>query len=498
MIPPQQQLDFQPPMPQPVTLPLPASAQLRAVPVAAPEPVAAPRARELWAAVQFVDDASADATTPDASTAKLAAALRQAQSFTSRVAIESPDALLLELGGSQRLFGGLHPLLRALRAAFPQPLRLAMAPTPLAAVLLARAGRNCCITSEARLQGRLAPLPLHHLRWPEAELMRLRSMGVTCLGELLRLPRAGLARRIGPQRLLQLDQLTGKRADPRAALPATQRFMEGVDPDFETVDRERLLAALAPTLTRLEEFLRDRQRGVVALRVTLVHRPRAHHPGTSTACVVRCVVPEYRASRFTALLAARLESLPLAAPVRRLEVMAGRLRGFTAGSQGLWRPGEHGGSGDAQLPEFLQTLMARLGERAVYGLEQVGEHRPERQWRSVWPGHAVTSRAPAPAMQPHSSSAHACFERATRPLGLLAVPQALTATHDAAGRTQHLLHEGRALQLVTGPERIESGWWDGADIARDYYIARDGAGALWWVFRECAARRRWFLHGCFA
>ena len=219
-----------------------------------------------------------DATTPDASTAaKLAAALRQAQSFTSRVAIESPDALLLELGGSQRLFGGLHPLLRALRAAFPQPLRLAMAPTPLAAVLLARAGRNCCITSEARLQGRLAPLPLHHLRWPEAELTRLRSMGVTCLGELLRLPRAGLARRIGPQRLLQLDQLTGKRADPRAALPATQRFMEGVDPDFETVDRERLLAALAPTLTRLEDFLRERQRGVAALRVTLVHRARRIH-----------------------------------------------------------------------------------------------------------------------------------------------------------------------------------------------------------------------------
>jgi protein ImuB len=101
-------------------------------------------------------------------------------------------------------------------------------------------------------------------------------------------------------------------------------------------------------------------------------------------------------------------------------------------------------------------------------------------------------------MQQRSSTMQASFERATRPLGLLAVPQALEATHDAAGRTQRLLHQGRALQLVTGPERIESGWWDGADIARDYYIARDGAGALWWVFRECAARRRWFLHGCFA
>ena len=307
----------------------------------------------------------------------------------------------------------------------------------------------------------------------------MRSMGVTCLGELLRLPRAGLARRIGPQYLLQLDQLTGRRADPRKAVRAAERFVERVDPDFESVDRERLLVALAPALTRLENFLRERQRGINALRVMLVHRG-----GVSTPCVLRCVVPEYRAARFTALLTARLESLPLAAPVQRLELTGGRLRSLVTGSQGLWRPGEHGGSGDAQLPEFLQTLVARLGENAVYGLELVGDHRPERQWRSVWPG------------QPSVSTPQRGFAR--RPLGLLATPQALEAIHDPQGHTRCLIHEGRALQLVTGPERIESGWWDGADIARDYYIARDGAGALWWVFRECIARRRWFLHGCFA
>jgi protein ImuB len=464
-MPPQQDLEFYP-------SPVPPG-PLRAAPVAAvvPAPVAAAgMASELWAAVEL-----GNAANP----AALAAALRKAQSFTPRVAIEPPDALLLELAGSQQLFGGLHPLMLALRAAFPQPLRLAMAPTPLAAVLLARAGRNCCITSAARLQSRLAPLALHHLRWPEAETDRLRSMGVTCLGELMRLPRAGLARRIGPQHLLQLDQLTGRRADPRVAMRPAERFGERVDPDFETVDRERLLAALAPALTRLEDFLRERQRGVSAVRVMLAHRG-----GTSTACVLRCVVPEYRAARFAALLTARLESLPLTAPVQGIEVTGGRLRSLVTGSHGLWRPGEHGGSGEAQLPEFLQTLVARLGENAVYGLELVGDHRPERQWRSVWPGQISVS-------VPQRGTA-------TRPLGLLTTPQALEVIHDPDGRTRCLVHEGRALRLVTGPERIESGWWDGADIARDYYIARDGAGALWWVFRECIARRRWFLHGCFA
>jgi protein ImuB len=363
-----------------------------------------------------------------------------------------------------------------------------MAPTPLAAVLLARAGRNCCIVSHARLAGRLAPLSLRHLHWPEEELARLAGMGVASLGELLRLPRAGLARRIGPERLWQLDRLTGLRPDPRAAIPAAERFAERVDPDHETFDRERLLLALTPTLTRLEEFLRERQRGIMALRVTLHGRHAAPQD-----CILRCVVPEYRAARFAALLAARLEALSLPEPVRRMELTAGRLRRFVAASNELWAPGEHGGSAAvAQAPEFLQTLMARLGERAVYGLAAVDEHRPERQWRERWPATAAAGAAAAATTTLPAAAA------TRRPLGMMAQPLPLDAVCDAAGRVRQLLHAGRDLTLVSGPERIESGWWDGGDVARDYYIARAADGAQWWIFRECGAPRRWFVHGCFA
>jgi protein ImuB len=447
--------------------------------IALAEPASAPApARELWAAVQL--NAVQGAVDP----AALGTLLRRAQAFTPRVAIESPDALLLELAGSQRLFGGLHVLLSALRGAFPRPLRLAMAPTPLAALLLARAGRNCCITSAARLRSRVAPLSLEGLRWPEAQLDRLRCMGVTTVGELLRLPRAGLARRIGPECVRQLDRLVGHSPDPRPSLQPVERFSERIDPDFETCDRERMIAMLKPTLDRLEVFLRARQRGITALRVLLVHRA-----GAPTMSVVRCVVPEYRAARFAALLAARLEGLPLASPVRRFELAAGRQRPFVASSGGLWQPGEHGGAGQAQLPEFLQTLMARLGDSAVYGLEPVAEHRPERQWRSVWPDPARTA---TPARIGGKDAT------ASRPLGLWPQPLPLVAEHNNTGAVQALWHEGQALRLVTGPERIESGWWDGGDVARDYYIARASDGRLLWIFRECRALRRWFLHGCFA
>ncbi|HYC08520.1 MAG TPA: hypothetical protein VEC10_02715, partial [Steroidobacteraceae bacterium] len=53
------------------------------------------------------------------------------------------------------------------------------------------------------------------------------------------------------------------------------------------------------------------------------------------------------------------------------------------------------------------------------------------------------------------------------------------------------------LQLLSEPERIESGWWDGEDVARDYYTASDIHGVRLWIFRERTAAHGWFLHGIF-
>lgn len=84
-----------------------------------------------------------------------------------------------------------------------------------------------------------------------------------------------------------------------------------------------------------------------------------------------------------------------------------------------------------------------------------------------------------------------------RPLWLLPAPEPLK---QQGGRP----HRSGPLKLLQGPERIESGWWDGADIARDYYRARDSQGALLWIYCESSgqasdagAAHRWFLHGVF-
>jgi protein ImuB len=79
-----------------------------------------------------------------------------------------------------------------------------------------------------------------------------------------------------------------------------------------------------------------------------------------------------------------------------------------------------------------------------------------------------------------------------------------------APRPVWLLHEpqplGHFMQshpwvLRDGPERIESGWWDGGDVRRDYFVADTPYGATAWIYRDhryAIDDGEWFLHGLFA
>jgi protein ImuB len=120
----------------------------------------------------------------------------------------------------------------------------------------------------------------------------------------------------------------------------------------------------------------------------------------------------------------------------------------------------------------------------VYGVVFVPEHRPEAAWRRV---HELRLTPDT-----RSGDMHVAGMRASempRPVWLLDEPVLLAAN------LQQLCQEGSILEQ--GPERIESGWWDGKDVARDYYIARQARGARWWVFQQ-RQTRCWYLHGMFA
>ncbi len=410
-----------------------------------------------------------------------------ASAFTPQVSIEPPDGLLLEIKPSIRLFGGLKELCRQLRehcladpvlsAAGLAP-HFTLAPTALAALVAARAGARCFITDPASLPARLKPLPVSVLRWSDDDVARLTAMGVRTLGELLRLPRAGFTRRFGPAQIADLDRLLGRRADPRQRLTRQERYRGRVDLDHELTDHDRILHALRPLLDELETFLRTRQRGITALQCRF-----HHYRAAPTSCALRLAAPEANAERLQSLLRERLANLVLPAPVRRCELRGGALSERPLASQPLWSAGEHGHAPSGEMPALVEHLRARLGVEAVYGIRQVSEHRPESAWRVAEP----LMEAPRSARNEMQPAASLPFRR---PLWLMPAPEAL---EQRRGRPQR---EG-ALELLRGPERIESGWWDGGDVARDYYEARDEHGVRLWVYRECAGERRWFLHGIF-
>ena len=463
--------------PPPVGLPAPAR-ERTAVPRAplrglGQAPVAEAESNQLWAGLHL----------PGIDEERLSRLAERAQRFTPRVSLAPPDGLLLEVRGSLHLFAGVTGLRAALTEDClhlkVQPV-LAFAPTPSAALTAARAGRPLEVLHCAQLTGQLAPLPLSALRWPEDTLERLRRMGVRTIGAVLRLPRAGFARRFGAAQLAMLDALTGRTPDVRAAHRPRMRFRRRRDLDCELQNHALLLAALTPLFTELGAFLKARQCAVVELECRLIHRQ-----APVSSCVLRLASPFADAGRLTELLGAQLDALRLPEPVRACELRAAALVSYVPDSATLWQPGEHGGGSVREAHGFIEHLRTRLGPEAVHGLTLLPGHRPEHAWAVTGPPAAAPARRAAPG----------CAEEFAgppqrRPLWLLQTPRQLSV-RDGLPRRRG------PLRLVSEPERIETGWWDGEEVARDYYTALDIHGVRLWVFRERAAPHGWFLHGVF-
>ena len=154
------------------------------------------------------------------------------EQFSSFVSIAGPDVLLLEIAGSLRLFGGLKRLRHQVASGLEEQgfqAALAIAPTPLAATWLARGGRRTCIREPANIGAALRGLSLQCLDWPRTVVESLGDMGIARIGDCLRLPREGFAKRFGVERLLQLDRAIGHLPDPRNSWRAPERFCA----DFE-------------------------------------------------------------------------------------------------------------------------------------------------------------------------------------------------------------------------------------------------------------------------
>src|SRR5882757_787002 len=301
---------------------------------------------------------------------------------------QATGGLVLETGGSERLFGGRAQLHRRIqrelgnlgyRAAF------GYAPTPRACWLIGAARANGSQASDAQSTGQLraalAPLPLTTLDWDADTARTLHTLGLATIGEVLGLPRDAFARRFGAGRLDDLDRALGLRPDPQPAFSPPAQFAAHIELPADIAQSGQLMFPAHRLLRSLEGFLRGHNAGAVELTLTAHHSPRGTQPVTATRIVLALAAPERDAGRLAQLLAERLTRISLPGPAVRLTLAVERLAPFQALNASLLPPSRDRVRDGLDWLQLAETLHARLGSERVFQLQAVSDHRPEHAYR---------------------------------------------------------------------------------------------------------------------
>ena len=379
--------------------------------------------------------------------------------YSSEVSL-LPHAIVLEVSRSLGLFGPwlrFESMLRADFTALGFRHRIAVAPTPHAAYVLAGIEDGRAVLAQDGLRDALRDVPMRKSRLPAVAVDALSGMGIRTLGPLLGLPRDGLRRRFGAGLLQAIDRLLGE-------LPAgldSYRPPDVFDLRIELTHEVENIAALVFPLRRmtgdLAAYLAGRDGGVQRFVLRLEHRE-----GRATAVKVGLLSPERDAGMLFELARGRLEQVQLPEPVLGLRLVARDLPNFVPAGRDLFdeRP-----ANALPIEQLRERLRARLGDRAVYRLGSTTDPRPERA-QAVAEHGGVSYEEPCP-----------------RPTWLLDRPIPL---------------RGPAPRILAGPERLETGWWDGAEACRDYYVIETSLGQHAWAFCQPGEQSGWMLQGWFA
>ncbi len=463
-----------------------------------------------------------------------------ALAFTPTVAIQpahpagaAPHTVLLEVESSLRYFGGLRRLIQRLHAALAplqHRIHCVSAPTAQGAALLARVHSRLHCADRAALHPALDTAPVWLLGPGSEHWDALQGMGLRTLGDLRSLPRAGLARRFGVELLNELDRALGAEPDPRMPIMLPPVFESRLELFARADTTEQVLHGASLLLARLVIWLSAQHAFVRRFTLSMQHEARRFDGGAGsrvTTLEIALAEPSRDSAHLLVLLRERLAHLQLPAPTLDLGLCADDIARRAAPNHELFPTARNEREG---LTQLIERLQARLGPGQVQRLHAVEDHRPECGHRVAvaadkeTPRKAVAAKPPAapkarrgkpaaeslpsvtkpapsvnkPAPPPRLPGVAAVRRPrpAPRPVWLLQQPQPLPE------RQSRPMLDGEPLQLLSGPERIEAGWWDSALAERDYFIAQTADGALVWIYRarlplSTVGAEGWFMQGRF-
>jgi protein ImuB len=369
----------------------------------------------------------------------------------------------------------------------------------------------------------IEPLVVQALRIDEGTVQTLARLGITHIDQLLQLPRSGLAPRLGNQLVLRIAQALGEIDEPLTVHRAAAEYRETHLLQYPTSDQQILVDRVQRLTKKIGASLAARQRGAlrIACRLDLISLP-------SLTIDIGLFKPTATADHLSGLIVHRLESQQLAGLVQRLT-----LEVTLSGPLGCVQTSLFDPSLNRQcLSRLIDSLSSRLGREAVVGIKLQDNPLPEQAFSTIPlagnPAVAMTPRrnsdkprrnSDSPMMEPGSSRRQvgpSPRDPLRRPCSLLRDPIRLAVAFDngpfhrevASTRLPDRLRLGGIIHTITdhwGPERIETGWWHGPSIRRDYYRIETDQGRWWWIFRNLGSvdrsrsrpLSRWMLHGQF-
>ena len=297
----------------------------------------------------------------------------------------------------------------------------------------------------------LQPLPLDLFDPGDALAETLTRFGVRSVGELLALPRRGLARRLGAEVLALLDLAAGRAVETPLPEPDEARLTEALDAEAPLDALPPLLFALRGLLARLLERLAARHLACAELDLAL-----DLDGGARDARRIAAAAPSLDPRVWMRLVHRALEARPPGAAVLalRLETRALPLRGDQLD---LFRPA---GPAPAALGETLAALQGLCGADRVGAPISADSHHPDacglapfRPPQPAGAGTSITSHEASPRGGP-TRVAGTCALRALRP----PLPAQVELRGGQPARLRSAIANGRVLDCA-GPWRSSGGWW---------------------------------------
>ena len=435
----------------------------------------------LWCALFFPDLLKINLSEQKKIISELAKTISR---FSSTVTIDSAT-IIFEIKSSLRYFGGIRKIIVEIDISVKEKLKLlilkntfyyGISPTINCSSIIAKSKKNLFIDKESKIKSILGNILIENLNLDGWQKKIFLSMGVKKIKDIWRLPISGLKKRVGNEIILQLNKAIGLEPEliKRYSLP--EHFTSSYNLSYPIIDENKALLILEKLLNKLCVFLQKRNLCTSRFLVTL-----KNEKSKDIRLYIKLRQPSCSKNHFMVLIKAHLENKKILSPITEISLNAKSFQQKNNASDFMLPSNFNSANQKAPVDKlnlFIETLTARIGEKFLKKPRYIDHHCPEYS--------ALEGKTDEPPIKKAPK-----ILQNLRPIWLFSEPKKLN-------RYNHQLYHNQKISLISGPERIESSWWEQNENQRDYYIAEEGCGVRLWVFQDRTKPGEWFVHGIFS